>query len=53
MVLFGTIVLGWISVVLWLCFDRSMAFRLAGAGDGICPELGITKPFGCGIGRSR
>jgi hypothetical protein len=42
MVLFGSTVLGWISVVLWLWFDRSVAFRLAGAGGGIGPELGIT-----------
>ena len=40
MVLFGLIVLGWISVFLWLWFDRLMAFRLAGAGGGIGPEVG-------------
>ena len=45
-------VLGWISVVLWLWFDRSMAFRSAGAGGGIGAELVVTQAFGC-VGRSR
>jgi hypothetical protein len=36
-------VLGWISVVLWLWFDRSVAFRLAGAGGGIGPKFGVTE----------
>ena len=52
MVLFGSIVLGWISLVLWLWLDRSVALRLAGASDGIGAELGVTEAFGC-VGRSR
>lgn len=52
MVLFGWIVLGWISAVLWLWTDRSVALRLAGAGGRIGAELGITEAFGC-VGRSR
>jgi hypothetical protein len=47
MVLFGSIVLGWISVAVWLWFVRSVAFRLAGAGGGIGAELGVTEAFGC------
>ena len=47
MVFFGSIVLGWIRAVVRLWFDRSMAFRLAGAGDGIGSELGITETFSC------
>ena len=52
MVLFGSIVLSWISAVVWLWLERSVAFRLAGAGGGIGSELGITEAFGC-AGRSR
>ena len=43
MVLFGSTLLGWISVDLWL--DRSVALRLAGASDGIGTELGVTETF--------
>ena len=53
MVLFGSIMLGWVSVDLWLWLDRSVAVRLAGAGGGIGAEFGITEAFGCGVGRNR
>ena len=52
MVLFGSIVLSWISAVVWLWLERSVAFRLAGAGDGIGAEFGVTEGFGC-VGRSK
>ena len=52
MVLVGSIVLGRISVDLWLWFEISMAFRLAGASSCIGPEFGITEAFG-GVGWSR
>jgi hypothetical protein len=35
--------LGWISAVALLWFDRSMEIRFAGAGDGIGAELGVTE----------